>query len=458
MTRLAAPHAVLLAWAACGLLFTAGCGGGGSTAGAPARPAAAVADTADTAPLELVDNGSFALGLRHWSARDTMLVPSSQRPGGQMLHIAGTATQPIVAGRLEAGRSYTLRVTARLAQAGAPATLAVQFRRPAGAERIRVYPVQVTSTGFQVLQVDFTAPPYAAMGEVALAAGGTPLQVDTVSLQTRATIVQTEPRTSTWDSHVPWGYELVFNDEFNGSTLNRSKWFTRYLYADGMLDRLNDEQQRYRDNGNHSVAGGVLSLTARQVSTNAADGIDHESGMIRSDWTARHGYFEARVRMPGAIGLWPAFWLASDVAADGSLAWPPEIDIFEFVNNGVEDTADMLHSGVVPLPGMPSTFSYADPAFDTQWNYYRAPFRFDAGWHTVGAEWTPTAVTVYLDGRKLYTRSYAWTFPDGSAAGPAHLLLNLAVGGGWAGRHGVDSAALPQSLQIDWVRAYRLPP
>jgi beta-glucanase (GH16 family) len=98
--------------------------------------------------------------------------------------------------------------------------------------------------------------------------------------------------------------------------------------------------------------------------------------------------------------------------------------------------------------------SYTDPAFNMQWTYYTAPYNFDEAWHTVGTEWTPTSVTMYVDGRKIYTRSYLWTFTDGSLAGPAHILLNLAVGGQWAGRYGIDEAALPQSLQIDWVRAY----
>ena len=76
-------------------------------------------------------------------------------------------------------------------------------------------------------------------------------------------------------------------------------------------------------------------------------------------------------------------------------------------------------------------------------------------WHTFSAEWTPETVTFYIDGRKTHTRAYPWTFPDRTPAGPAHLLLNFAVGGAWAGRHGIEHAAFPQALQINWVRAYR---
>lgn len=478
MTRYTSLSAAALVLACGGLLLSAGCGGGGVPAAAadaaPVPPmrvapaavaaadeataafAAAVAPAAQTQRVaNLLSNGNFTLGLNHWEAQDATLVASTLRAGGQALSLQGTATQRLAAVPLVAGQSYTLSVTARLEQAGAPAQVSVHFRRPAGAELIRSHQTGIMSAGFEVHRVDFTAPPYAAMAEVALTAPGARLRVDAVSLVSRKAIVQTEPVSTQAGSHVPAGYALAFNDEFSGNTLNRTKWFTRYIYASGTLDRLNDEQQRYRDNDNHRVAGGILSLTARKVSSDDPAGVNYESGMIRSDWTARYGYYEARVKMPRGIGLWPAFWLASDVSASGDLSWPPEIDIFEFVNNGVEDRLNMLHSGVVPLPGVPSTLSYVDPAFNTEWNFYSAPFNFDEDWHTVGAEWTPTEVTMFIDGKKIYTRSYLWNFTDGTPAGPAHILLNLAVGGAWAGRHGIDDAALPQSLQIDWVRVYR---
>jgi hypothetical protein len=42
-----------------------------------------------------------------------------------------------------------------------------------------------------------------------------------------------------------------------------------------------------------------------------------------------------------------------------------------------------------------------------------------------------------------------WLYKDGRRAGPAHILINLAVGGAWAGLGGIDNAAFPASLQVD---------
>jgi len=408
-------------------------------------------------PKELVVNGQYAAGATGWTLQDAVLVPSELRSGGSALNIGWQATQAFAPAALQAGRSYTLLVKARTDRTGASATVTMRFRKPKNAESVRTWKASVASTAFQTYRIDFTAPNYVGMADVIVAAGGgARLIVDSVSLKMRGAIAPTEWVSSWANSYAPPGYALAFNDEFNGTALNRAKWFTRYINGNETQDHLNDEQQRYRDNDNHVVANGVLNLVARKVSSSDPAGVNYESGMIRSDWTARYGYFEARVKMPGGLGVWPAFWLNSDVGSDGRLAWPPEIDIFEFVNNGVEDRVNMLHSNVVrQTAATTSTLLYADPSFNATLADHVASFNYDEGWHTIGMEWTPTDVTLYVDGRKIYTRTYTWTYADGTLAAPAHILLNLAIGGSWAARHGIDDSKFPQALQIDWVRAYQ---
>lgn len=406
---------------------------------------------------ELLLNNYFSQGTGYWTVTDTTIVSSGVRAGGQAMNVGGTATQYISSGALTPGKAYRLKVKARKLSDTGSATMSLNIRSPKSYQAVRTHRIVISSTSYVEQEISFTAPPYAGISDLVVQASGTRVIVDTVSMTEREAIVQTEPIESNAHSYAPENYTLVFNDEFNGVALNNRKWWTRMIYSGGTQDRLNDEQQRYRDSQNHLVANGVLSLIARKVTSGAANGIDYESGMIRSDWTTRYGYFEARVKMPSAVGVWPAFWLNSDVSEKGVLTWPPEIDIFEMVNNGVEDTLDMLHSAVSIQSGMTSSLTYVDPAFNTTWTFWRAPFRFDADWHTIGAEWTPEQVTVYVDGQKIYTRYYKWVYNDLTLAGPAHIILNLAVGGSWAGRHGIDASAFPQALQIDWVRAYRAP-
>ncbi len=255
------------------------------------------------------------------------------------------------------------------------------------------------------------------------------------------------PGNSPW---VPAGYDMVFDDEFDGSALDTSKWWTRYVYSDGTLDTLNDEKQQYRENGNHVMTGSTVKLTARKVRDNGANDVDYESGMLRSKTLVKYGYLEARVKMPPGVGMWPAFWLNAETGG-----WPPEIDIFEFVNNGVEDRSNMIHSGVIDHGQQGSSFLYTDPAFNPQWTFWTAPFAFPDDFHTVAMLWDATSATTYVDGKEIVSRGSHWVHDDGSDGGYAHVLLNLAVGGQWAGRHGIDDAQVPAAFEIDYVRVYQ---
>ena len=38
---------------------------------------------------------------------------------------------------------------------------------------------------------------------------------------------------------------------------------------------------------------------------------------------------------------------------------------------------------------------------------------------------------------------------------PMHILLNVAVGGEWGGQKGIDPAAFPARLEVDYVRVYQ---
>jgi beta-glucanase (GH16 family) len=257
--------------------------------------------------------------------------------------------------------------------------------------------------------------------------------------------------------YVPSGYVTVFGDEFTQARLDTSRWWTRYIYADGTLDFLNDEQQRYRENGNHVMTGQSLVLLAKKVGGDG-DEAGYESGMIRSKATFRYGYFEARIKVPSGLGVRPAFWLNSARrSSDGKISWPPEIDVLELANNGVEDTADMLHTSVAYHSAQQEKMIFSDPSFNTDWNYWRAPYKLSEDFHVYAALWdTDDTVSTYFDGRLISKVGYKWVYDDGTRAGYAHVLLDLAIGGAnWAGRHGIDNTAFPQGLEVQYVRVYQ---
>lgn len=400
---------------------------------------------------EMIKDGKFEAVATNWILGDAIVINSSQRPGGKALNIGWQAKQALKEGYLKPKVTYILKVRARM-EIGGFATASVNFKTT-NYETYRTNEVKITGTTWTTYELVFVAPMF-TRADVAITSGGGRCHVDSISLDETTARVLTQPITSTVGSYVPAGYTLVFNDEFEGGQLDRTKWHTRTIYSNGTGDYLNDEQQRYRDNNNHIVQNSALELTARKVANNA-NGINYESGLVRSDATFHWGYLEARVWMPPGVGCSAAFWLNSDVSDKGKLSWPPEIDIFEFVNNGVEDKPNMIHNGVVSTPKNPATWYWTQPKFNKQYGFWPAAYNFTEGWHTVGLEWDWDNARTIVDGTLVSVRKSPWKYDDGTLGAPAHIILNLAIGGQWAGRHGVDDTKFPQALKVDWIRVYQ---
>ena len=78
--------------------------------------------------------------------------------------------------------------------------------------------------------------------------------------------------------------------------------------------------------------------------------------------------------------------------------------------------------------------------------------------HVYALEWEPAELRFCLDGRCFFrvrrerATAEAWPFTR-----RFHLVLNLAVGGRWAGRHGIDQGAFPSRFELKYVRVWQLP-
>lgn len=243
------------------------------------------------------------------------------------------------------------------------------------------------------------------------------------------------------------GYRLVQNWDFSTTVTTRAKlydkFYTRYVYNDGKLDVLNKEWERYRDNDNHVLDGKTLKLTARVVDGLKDGGI--ESGMLRSRWTGKYGYFECSMKVPHGRGMWPAFWINPQVG------WPPEIDVMEIVNNGRDTTRNSFH-GISKSKVNVTVETKLD-----QYNSYHPTFDFADDFHTFAVEWTPDTVSHFVDGVLVAKRRFYWKHDDGSDGGPAHVLVNLAVGGDWPGPPQSQSD-FPAELTVKFIRVWQIAP
>jgi beta-glucanase (GH16 family) len=265
----------------------------------------------------------------------------------------------------------------------------------------------------------------------------------------------------------PW--KLVWSDEFDGDRLDESRW----THAADCGGGGNDERQCYVVSPQTvSVKDGVLRLTAikrrTQGAANPSAGPtgpmktgDYASGKILTQGKAswRYGRVEARARVPGGQGVWPAIWMMPERGAYGG--WPKsgEIDILETVNLGAPcEPCEGGHENRVF-----GTIHFAGDASGAHKQFGGAtPMPASAdGFHVYAVEWSPEAIAWFVDGRQYAQAKAAdWKRTD-QDAGPApfdqpfHLILNLAFGGRWpegANDKGVDEAALPATMEVDWVR------
>ena len=300
--------------------------------------------------------------------------------------------------------------------------------------------------------------------------GSTPA-LDAIDLQAAtavvATVVPTVAPAQTITLH---GHTYTFNpamsDEFNGSALDTKKWLTPYK---GGVQRLNDEWECYTDNGTRQMTASTLKLVGEKTGSNHAQSDcgspNYQSGLIRSSSQQKLGYFEASMKMPAGAGMWPAFWLIAgpNAANNNAPTWPPEIDIMEMVNNGREGPYQITQF----LHGCGSDL---DDTLVNSWGDYPNPYGAmnfaDGKFHQFAVEWTPAQLFMYVDGSIARSYNFNWDLksPDGSDGlvdpatcssqdnGPAEVIVNLAMGGSWPGD--IDDSALPQTLELDYVRSY----
>ncbi|MEM7575697.1 MAG: glycoside hydrolase family 16 protein [Bacteroidota bacterium] len=241
------------------------------------------------------------------------------------------------------------------------------------------------------------------------------------------------------------GWELVWADEFDADTLNLNNWNRQIVRA----GRFNDEWQRYTDSGSNAyIDSGHLVIRANHESED--HGMDqYTSARLntanKQSWT--YGKIAARIRLPQGQGIWPAFWMlgANINENGGDTPWPQcgEIDILELY--GSKD------DGVVE-----SNLHYAD-ATDNHTMSGAIPYKLEEGifaddFHVFALEWTADSITWLVDENQY--ASAPITADDMTEFHQDYfILLNLAVGGTYAGRPGATTR-FPQRMYVDWVRVY----
>lgn len=242
-------------------------------------------------------------------------------------------------------------------------------------------------------------------------------------------------------------WELVWQDEFNGSALDLGKWQAQIgTGCPSLCGWGNNEEQYYRSE-NAVVSGGFLTITAKKESFG---GRSYTSSRLRTrnlgDW--KRGRFEMRAKMPIGQGLWPAFWMLPTDEAYGGWAASGEIDILEYLGHQPSRAFGTLHYG----GSFPANTLTSNAMTLSSGNFHDT-------FHDFVLEWDDCSMRWYIDGN-LYATQKNWYSEGGAYPAPFnqrfHLLLNLAVGGYLPGSPD-QTTVFPQELVVDYVRVYQEP-
>jgi len=236
------------------------------------------------------------------------------------------------------------------------------------------------------------------------------------------------------------GKKLIWSDEFNREGLpDSSKW----NYDEGGDGYGNNEAQFYTKNRleNARMENGNLVIEAKKENREKSKYTSARL-LTKGKFSFQYGTIEVRAKLPKGRGTWPAIWMMSEKMNK----WPDdgELDIMEHVGFNPGYVHASVHTKKYNhILGTQKTDTLlVKDASDT--------------FHVYKADWTPEKIEVYIDDRKFFTyenkeKTYeTWPFDQ-----PYFIILNLAVGGFWGGKEGIDDHIFPQKYYIDYVRVYQ---
>jgi beta-glucanase (GH16 family) len=233
----------------------------------------------------------------------------------------------------------------------------------------------------------------------------------------------------------------TLNDNFDGTSVDSSHWD---IYGENYWDK-----QSHFSKDNVIGGGGVVKLRFDKKRGHQNDDPkrfqnDYATGFLNSfgKWAQRYGYFEARMKLPTAPGLWPAFWMMPDRGPGspdrGSTGHGGmEFDIMEYLTRyGPNRYNIALHWDGYGKEhkSIGTDHIYVQPDKD--------------GFITSGLLWEPGKLTFYCNGVKVA----GWKNPRISNV-PGYIMFTL-PSGGWGGND-LDDTGLPDDFTIDWVRAWQ---
>lgn len=241
-------------------------------------------------------------------------------------------------------------------------------------------------------------------------------------------------------NHLDSGRKLIWNDEFRGKGLPDS---TKWCYDLGGHGFGNEELQFYTQNRlkNARLENGNLIIEARKERWEE-NKYTSARLLTKGKFAFQYGTIEVRAKLPKGRGTWPAIWMMSENIKNSP--YDGEIDVMEHVG---------YHQGFVHAALHTKENNKVTGTEKTNAVFVK---NVSERFHVYKADWSPEKIDFYIDDKKFFSyenkekTSKTWPFDQ-----PYYLILNLAVGGLWGGKEGIDETVFPQKFYIDYVRVYQ---
>jgi beta-glucanase (GH16 family) len=233
------------------------------------------------------------------------------------------------------------------------------------------------------------------------------------------------------------GWKLIWNDEFDGKSIDSTKWQPCERGPSDWNDTMT------RDSRCFAIGGGTLKLIGIVNPDTSKDKSAFLTGGITSKgkFAFHHGRVLVHARFKSARGAWPAIWMMGENGR-----WPRngEIDLMEHLNfdDKVYQTIHSYYANEVDK-------SRNNPPKGTT-----TPIQRD-DYHTYGADWDDREIVFTVNGKPTLTYPRVpekgpdqWPFNQ-----PFYLILSMQIEGKWVGK--ADPEHYPAHMEIDWVRVYQ---
>jgi beta-glucanase (GH16 family) len=258
---------------------------------------------------------------------------------------------------------------------------------------------------------------------------------------------------------LPASYILRWSDTFSVSGSPGSAW--TYDIGAPLLGGSvwgNSERQYYTsDATNVFVSNGELTIQPAvgvpAAAPTRSPTLLGTSARIKTDTAAYYnalngtpyGFYEIRAKVPCLAGAWPAIWM---MGKDGE--WPArgEIDIMEWFGRYFINPIDQVQSGVHTTNNSGASSRYQKANVSALCTAY----------HNFQMHWTASEILIGVDG----VSTFSYKKPVGAGVAdwpfdqPAHIILNVAIGGNLGGD--VNLANIPaMALKVDHVKVWQKP-